>query len=182
LKKSVAILLSFHLLICCKQQKNDIVQEINEHPNIIYILADDLGYGNVSSFNPNSKIKTLFIDLLANQGMSFTDAHSGSSLCTPTRYGILTGRYAWRSRLKKGVLWSYDKPLIEKNRLTVASLLKKNEYNTACIGKWLLGLDWAQDSVGGIQLMSPIKNTPIANEFDKFLGLVHPLIYLLIFI
>lgn len=171
MKNNIIILLASLFFICCKTQNKDRANKSNTHPNIIYILADDLGYGDVSSFNPNSKIKTVFIDSLANQGMSFTDAHSSSSLCTPTRYGILTGRYAWRTRLKKGVLWSYDKPLIDKNRLTVASLLKKNGYNTACIGKWHLGLDWAQDSSGGIQLKSPIKNTPIANGFDEFYGI-----------
>src|SRR5579862_149335 len=82
-------------------------------PNVVYVLADDLGYGDVSSFNGGSKIQTVCIDALAREGMRFTDAHSGSAVCTPTRYGILTGRYAWRSRLKKGVLNGYSEPLIE---------------------------------------------------------------------
>ena len=111
-------------------------------PNIIYILADDLGYGDVSIYNNQSKIKTHNIDQLASEGMRFTDAHSPSSVCTPTRYGLLTGRYCWRSKLPQGVLRGYGKALLEKDRTTVASLLKQNGYTTGVIGKWHLGLDW----------------------------------------
>jgi arylsulfatase A len=117
------------LLACHPDLKEDV-----KRPNIIYILADDLGYGDVSCMNENSKIATPNIDQLAKHGMLFTDAHSNSAVCSPTRYGILTGRYAWRSSLKSGVLWSYDKPLIESERTTVATLLKKHDYHTACIG------------------------------------------------
>lgn len=111
-------------------------------PNIIYILTDDLGYGDVSSFNDKGKIKTPNIDLLASEGMKFTDAHTSSSVCTPTRYGILTGRYNWRTRLKEGVLSGISKALIPNNRTTVATMLKNNGYKTAFIGKWHLGWDW----------------------------------------
>src|SRR3954468_20741157 len=114
-----------------------------EKPNIVYILADDLGYGDVSSFNAESKIHTPNIDRLANQGMRFTDAHSASAVCTPTRAGILTGRYPWRTRLKSGVLYGWSPHLIEPGRLTVASMLKQQGYATACMGKWHLGMDWA---------------------------------------
>ncbi|GAB3936235.1 sulfatase family protein [Larkinella terrae] len=113
-----------------------------QRPNIVYILADDLGYGDVSANNPGGQIKTPNIDKLASQGMRFTDAHSPSSVCTPTRYGLLTGRYPWRSRLPVGVLRGYSRTLIEANRPTVASLLKSNGYQTAVVGKWHLGLDW----------------------------------------
>ena len=113
----------------------------NERPSIIYILADDLGIGDVSVYNKDSKIQTKNIDALAAEGMRFTDAHSGSAVCTPTRYGILTGRYAWRTRLQNGVLWGYDTALIARDRYTIANLFKDNGYNTACIGKWHLGLD-----------------------------------------
>lgn len=123
-----------------KQQRTN--KEPVSKPNIVYILADDMGYGDLSSLNPDSGIQTPFMDKIVNQGIHFTDAHSNSSVCTPTRYGILTGRYAWRSRLKEGVLWGYDPLLIEEDRVTVASFLKKNGYNTACIGKWHLGLGW----------------------------------------
>lgn len=111
-------------------------------PNIIYILADDMGYGDVASYNPASKIPTPHMDRIAREGMKFTDAHSPSAVCTPTRYGILTGRYCWRTPLKNGVLWSYSLPLIEPGRPTVASFLKESGYNTGCIGKWHLGLGW----------------------------------------
>src|SRR6188508_1116863 len=99
------------------------------HPNIVYVLADDLGYGDVKCLNPAGKIPTPQLDKLAKQGMTFTDAHSGSAVCTPTRYGILTGRYAWRSRLKSGVLFGWSQRLIEKDRLTVPALLKKHGYH-----------------------------------------------------
>ena len=109
-------------------------------PNIVFILADDMGYGDVQALNPNSKIPTPHLDKLAAQGMTFTDAHSPSSVCTPTRYTVLTGRYCWRSRLKAGVQNGYGTPLIEKDRPTVASHLKGAGYHTAVIGKWHLGL------------------------------------------
>ncbi len=112
-------------------------------PNIIFILADDMGYGDVSCFNEHSKIKTPFIDKLASEGVMFTDAHTSSAVCTPTRYGILTGRYNWRSPLKKGVLGGYSKALIPKDRTTIAGFLKENGYKTAGFGKWHLGWDWA---------------------------------------
>ena len=109
-------------------------------PNIVYILADDLGYGDVQALNPaRGKIATPHMDKLAAAGMTFLDAHSGSSVCTPTRYGVLTGRYAWRTRLQNGVLDNYVTPLIAAERLTVPALLKQSGYHTACIGKWHLG-------------------------------------------
>ena len=115
---------------------------VNSKPNIIYILADDLGYGDINSFYKKGKIKTPNIDQLANEGMMFTDAHTSSSVCTPTRYGILTGRYNWRSKLKKSVLGGNSKALISKDRTTIASFLKRNGYKTSFIGKWHLGWNW----------------------------------------
>jgi arylsulfatase A-like enzyme len=112
-------------------------------PNIVYILADDLGYGDVGVYNKASKISTPNIDRLAQQGMIFTDAHSADAVCTPSRYGILTGDYGWRGSLKKGALGGYGKSIIEENSVTVAELLKQNGYSTAMSGKWHLGLDWA---------------------------------------
>ena len=131
----------FALASCQTETKNE---ENRSHtkPNIVYILADDLGYGDVGVNNPDSKIKSPNIDKLASEGMRFTDAHSPSSVCTPTRYGILTGRYCWRSKLPLGVLRGYGQALIDKDRVTVASLLKENGYTTGVIGKWHLGLDW----------------------------------------
>ena len=111
-------------------------------PNIIFILADDMGYGDLGSNNPNSKIPTPNLDRLADQGMRFTDAHAASAICTPSRYNVLTGCYGWRSRLKRGIVWEWDSPLIEPDRLTVAGLLRQAGYATHCLGKWHLGWDW----------------------------------------
>ncbi len=150
------------------------------NPSIVYILADDLGYGDVRCFNPEGKIATPHLDRLAAQGMKFTDAHSGSSVCTPTRYGILTGRYAWRSRLESGVLFGYSRRLIEPGRLTVPALLKKHGYHTACLGKWHLGMDWplrdggtARSDADGpkVDYGKPIRNGPLAVGFDRFFGI-----------
>src|SRR5262245_18869978 len=110
--------------------------EAAKPPNILIILADDMGYGDPGCYNKDSKIPTPHIDQLASQGMRFTDAHTPSAVCTPTRYGLLTGRYCWRTSLKQGVLQGYDPLLIEPERLTVASLLKQHGYATAAIGKW----------------------------------------------
>lgn len=114
-----------------------------KQPNIIYVLADDLGYGDIAIYNPESRIKTPHLDAMGSAGMIFTDAHTSSSVCTPTRYGIITGRYNWRSPLKSSVLTGNSRALIPKGRTTVASLLKKEGYETAFIGKWHLGWDWA---------------------------------------
>ncbi|MFZ9935849.1 MAG: sulfatase-like hydrolase/transferase [Luteolibacter sp.] len=113
-----------------------------DKPNIIVFLSDDMGYGDPQCLNPDSKIPTPNIDRLARQGMTFTDAHTASSICTPSRYGLLTGRYCWRSRVPTGIVWYWDQPLIENDRLTIPRMLKQHGYVTACIGKWHLGLDW----------------------------------------
>ena len=157
-------------------------------PNIVYILADDLGYGDVQGLNPQrGKIKTPHLDKLAGQGMSFTDAHSGSSVCTPTRYGLLTGRYAWRTRLQRGVLdGTDDPPLIAAERLTVAAFLKQRGYATAAIGKWHLGFnstpppDAAKTGgakkgkgkmgEGGLPAGSRVIGGPVTRGFDYFWG------------
>ncbi|HYF34779.1 MAG TPA: arylsulfatase [Prosthecobacter sp.] len=111
-------------------------------PNILLILADDLGYGDPGCYNSASKIPTPHLDHLAAGGVRFTDAHTPSAVCTPTRYGLLTGRYCWRTELKRGVLDGFDPPLIEPWRPTLATFLKAQGYATACIGKWHLGLSW----------------------------------------
>lgn len=137
-----------------------------QKPNVIYILADDLGIGDVSVFNKEGKIHTPNIDALAASGMRFTDAHSGSAVCTPTRYGILTGRYAWRTHLQNGVLWSYDTALINPNRKTVASVFKNSGYQTACIGKWHLGLGWQKNTNNQIDFSLPLTAGPNTVGFD----------------
>ena len=157
-------------------------------PNIIVILADDMGYGDLGSYNPKSKIPTPHMDQMAARGVRFTDAHTSSSVCTPTRYSLLTGRYNWRTRLKSGVLDGFSPPLIETDRPTIASFLKKAGYDTACIGKWHLGMQWTrkdgtvedQDrSEGGtgfrsgahIDYTKPIIGGPVAVGFDSFFGI-----------
>jgi arylsulfatase A-like enzyme len=115
-----------------------------EKPNIVFILADDLGIGDVKCFNPDGKIATPNMDRLAAFGMKFTDAHTPSAVCTPTRYGVITGRYNWRTKLQSGVLGGLSPRLIEEGRLTVAQMLKDEGYATACVGKWHLGMDWAR--------------------------------------
>ncbi len=152
-----------------------------DRPNILYILADDLGYGDVKSLNPERcKIATPSLDKLAAQGMTFTDAHSGSAVCTPTRYGIMTGRYAWRTSLVSGVLGGVSPPLIAPDRLTVATLLKDQGYQTACIGKWHLGFNWTKwenpderKNHPGWQFdfSKPITRGPVSAGFDSFFGI-----------
>lgn len=138
-------------------------------PNIIYILMDDFGYGDASCYGAR-KIRTPNIDQLAEKGMRFTDAHSPSAVCTPTRYSILTGTYCWRSRLKEGVLYGESEPLIEDHLLTVPSFLKQHGYATSCIGKWHLGLGWAREH-GEIDFSSTINHGPINVGFDYFYGI-----------
>jgi arylsulfatase A len=144
---------------------------MNQRPNIIYILADDMGYGDVSSLNPESRIRTRHLDRIAAEGMVFTDAHSSSAVCTPSRYSILTGRYSWRSVLKEGVTWGDSGPILEPGRTTVASYLQERGYATACVGKWHLGWDWARLPGGEIDFSSPIQNGPTAFGFDEFFGI-----------
>ncbi|MFY0653104.1 MAG: arylsulfatase [Cyclobacteriaceae bacterium] len=141
-----------------------------KNPNIIYILADDLGYGDIGAFNENSKIKTPHLDQLAAEGMRFTDAHTSSSVCTPTRYGILTGRYNWRSTLKQGVLWGRSKALIAKERTTVGKILQSAGYHTAFIGKWHLGWNWDMDNLGTIDFSKKVANSPNDVGFDYAYG------------
>lgn len=143
---------------------------LDNPPHIVYILADDLGYGDVGYQNPDSQIPTPNIDRLAREGRHFTDAHTASSVCSPTRYGLLTGRYCWRTRLKKSVLWPPARPLIPEDRMTVASLLQRQGYSTACVGKWHLGLGWTMDG-DEIDFDAPIEPNPTDLGFDSFFGI-----------
>lgn len=136
-------------------------------PNIIYILCDDLGYGDVHALNPaRGKIPTPNIDRMISQGMAFGDAHASSSVCTPSRYSLLTWRYNWRSTLQKGVLYGNDGPIIEPERMTVASLLQLQGYHTLALGKWHLGFSYGAD-----QFHDPITNGPLQHGFDHFFGI-----------
>ena len=158
MKHFVAVLAFSWVLGGCSVEK-----KVDEKPNIVFILADDLGYGDISCFNENSKIITPYIDQLAANGVLFRDAHTSSSVCTPTRYGILTGRYNWRSTLKKGVLNGFSKALIPEDRMTVAGFLKQHGYKTAGIGKWHLGWDWANIDEGkdNVDYSKPVGNGPV---------------------
>ena len=146
-----------------------------QSPNVIFILADDLGYGDISAFNPESKIHTPNIDNLTHSGISFTDAHSSSALSTPSRYSIITGRYPWRTTMKSGVLNGFSPAMITPDRRTIAQMFSENGYNTACIGKWHLGWDWAYPQNAknkqDVDFSLPIKNGPTDRGFDYFYGI-----------
>lgn len=155
------------------------------HPNIVYILTDDLGYGDVECNNSLSRIPTPNINQLAREGIRFTNGHSPAQICTPSRYSILTGCYYWRSERYKEIGWRviqpWQKPLIEEGRLTLPTMLKQKGYHTACIGKWHLGFDWKVRE--GMEKGSNYKNLdytarvdggPITRGFDYFFGLDVP--------
>lgn len=153
-----------------------------DRPNIVIILADDLGLGNIQAHFPENKIATPYLDRFSSESMRFTNAHSGSAVCTPTRYGLLTGRYAWRTRLQEWVLGCYEPPLIAADRLTLPGFLSENGYATACIGKWHLGWNWSgpqsnvMDERTNIHrtkqwdYTKPILNGPTTRGFDYYFG------------
>lgn len=146
-------------------------------PNIIFILADDWGLGDVKAYGGDRcKIDTPHMDALAAKGMKFTDAHTSSSVCTPSRYSLLTGRYNWRSRLKGGVLWGFSPPLIESGRETVALMLRQHGYTTCMIGKWHLGMtfpttDGKEPTATNTDWQGTITDGPLAAGFDRFWGI-----------
>mgnify|MGYP001288729179 CR=1 FL=1 len=193
--KTLSIFLGITLLaplVPCAQAKTP------SQPNILLILADDFGWGDTSCNNPDTHLKTPAIDRIANEGIRFTNAHTPSAVCTPTRYGLLTGRYPWRTFLKKEVLRYYAPALITKGRTTIPSYLKSQGYRTGGFGKWHLGLDWTPvegDPVNwranwnvydpddraqlkknvarlakGIDHTKPFKNSPIDIGFDTYFG------------
>ncbi|MFP4027347.1 MAG: sulfatase family protein [Candidatus Brocadiia bacterium] len=166
-----------------------------KNPNIVFILADDLGYGDVACLNPRCRIPTPNLDRLASGGMTFTDAHASSSVCSPSRYGVLTGRYNWRSCLQKGIVGTYGPALIGREQLTVPRLLGQADYNSACVGKWHLGWDWplemseyfrpdrdnptpqvTQDTLDAWEeaFSQPIDEGPTTRGFDTYFGVDVP--------
>ncbi|MFR9649961.1 MAG: arylsulfatase, partial [Rikenellaceae bacterium] len=157
-------------------------QSEEKKPNIIFILADDMGYGDVAALNEDCKLLTPQLDRMVERGVTFTDAHTSSSVSTPTRYGVVTGRYNWRSTLKQYVYNGYSKALIPTSRETVASALKKGGYTTGCVGKWHMGWDWHVTQEGTnhgitnevnpevVDFSQPITNGPCDLGFDYFYG------------
>jgi len=162
--------------IAAFMQPNAWASDRKSNPNIVVILADDMGIDSVAALNDKSAIPTPHFDALIKQGMNFTDAHSGSAVCSPTRYGLLTGRYAWRSRLKSGIVDQWERPLIEEGRLTLPAMLKNQGYNTACIGKWHLGWNWPKKGGGfttklnQIDFSRKIEGGPTALGFEYYYG------------
>lgn len=160
MERSVSIVVLLVLAFGCQVARAD-------KPNIVLVLADDMGYGDAQALNTESSIPTPNLNRLAKQGITFTDAHTPSAVCTPTRYGLLTGRYCWRSRLKSGVLNGYGEPLIEADRPTVASFLQQRGYTCGIVGKWHLGLNLTRMGTGNeIDLTKPVDDGPNRRGFD----------------
>ena len=171
---------------------NSHVPAVSNKPNIVIILADDLGWGDVGCYDPqHNKVPTPHIDRLAAEGMYFSDARTSASLCSPSRYGLLTGRYSWRTPMRFHVVRKYGSPLIHADRLTLPGLLKQHGYRTSCIGKWHLGWDWplrqpdgaientpgnqfVQERAGEPVFDGPIGKGPITRGFDDYFGVDVP--------
>ena len=160
----VAVLL--FVLAACAASGSDARDAATRRPNIVFVMADDMGYGDVRALNASSGIPTPNLDALAAASSTFVDAHTPSSVCTPTRYGVLTGRYCWRGRLKRGVINGYGGPVIESGRRTVAGMLQRAGYHTTVVGKWHLGLEWPKGGDDKIQFDQPVGTPPNAHGFD----------------
>ncbi|MBI1249210.1 sulfatase-like hydrolase/transferase [bacterium] len=160
-------LLSLFVLAYCVSLVSAKEPKAAKLPNVVLVMADDLGLGDVGATNSQSKIKTPNLDGLAAEGLTFLDAHTPSSVCTPTRYGLVTGRYNWRSRLAKGVLSGTSDHLIPADRPTLGHLMKSAGYHTAMFGKWHLGWDWSKDK-NKIDFSKPVANGPDINGFDQY--------------
>ena len=171
-------------IISCKDQK-ETENNTQTLPNIVYILADDLGYGDVKINNNESKIPTPNIDQLAGEGIRFTDGHSPAQICAPSRYSILTGRYYWRNEIYQEIGWRvvspWAEPMIEEDRLTLPQMLGDLGYHTACIGKWHLGFDWIVKEGGkkggtyrDLDYTAKVKGGPLTRGFDYFFGIDRP--------
>jgi arylsulfatase A-like enzyme len=175
------ILLSMCLFIGCGKKINmDTKLDLeNQLPNIVFILADDLGYGDVEKFNLESKIPTPNLNKLAEEGISFNNAHAPSAVCTPSRYSFLTGKYPWRGKNKSGVSWVWDKPTFDNETFTIGQMLQKKGYHTACIGKWHLGWNWPttdgnpatiKNQGKNVDYTKPITGGPTEKGFDYYFG------------
>ena len=147
-----------------------------EVPNVIIIYTDDQGFGDASCYNPKAKFQTPHLDRLAAEGIRFTNAHSSDTVCSPSRYGLLTGRYCWRTRLKKGVLGAEAPCLITDDRMTIASLLRERGYATGMVGKWHLGMDFPGET-GSRDWSQPVRDMPLDKGFDHFFGIPASLNY-----
>jgi len=139
-------------------------------PNVIVIYTDDQGYGDANCLNKNAKFSTPHIDRPAHEGVLFTDAHCSDTVGTPSRYGLLTGRYSWRTELKRGVFQAERPCLIPDQRMTIASLLRDNGYQTAMVGKWHLGMDFPGTRTTR-DWSQPVLDMPLDKGFDYFWGI-----------
>ncbi len=165
-------------LAVCSALGGCATRERPERPNVIFILADDLGYGDLSVLNPDGKIHTPVLDSLAGQGMLFRNAHSSAAVSTPTRYGLMTGNYPWRGPMKQGVLWTWADPLLG-DELTLPQMLRQQGYRTGLVGKWHLGIKFATrdglpvDKAGNganVDYTQPILDGPTHHGFDYYYG------------
>ncbi|MEN3941048.1 arylsulfatase [Prosthecobacter sp. SYSU 5D2] len=179
--KPLRLLLLLPLWLACLS-----LPAAESRPNIVILYADDMGYGDLGAQNPDSKIPTPHLDKLASQGMRFTDAHSSSGICTPSRYALLTGRFHWRKM--HGIVNSFDKPVLDEADTTLPELLKTQGYRTACIGKWHLGWNWddilkpgaepVMDARGRHRVFAsgdfdwgkPVSGGPLSHGFDYYFG------------
>ena len=172
--KSIAVsFLAFTLAALCGTS-GDVLAA---NPNVIVIYTDDQGFGDASCLNPKAKFQTPNLDRLAKEGISFTNGHSGDTVCTPSRYALLTGRYCWRTTRKDGVMGAEGECLIAEGRKTLASLLQENGYDTAMVGKWHLGMDFPGESHKDRDWTQPVQDMPLDKGFDYFYGVPASLNY-----
>ena len=186
MKRATVLQAAFLLLAPLAALHADDASQPWTRPNIVIILADDFGVGDIQAHYPENKIPTPHLDRLVSQGRSFTDAHTPSAVCSPTRYGLLTGRYNWRTRLQEWVIAAYEPPLIAEDRLTLPGFLQRHDYHTACIGKWHLGWEWPGPQPSRMtekpngqaffqwDFTQPVRGGPTDRGFDYYFGVDLP--------